>query len=66
MDLSNTTKTLMLIIALTLLGALLRIEEMGSPIIGGLAGMLFMHFPSSWDSLLFNYRDTNQRTLYIF
>lgn len=66
MDLSNTTKTLMLIIALTLLGALLRIEEMGSPIIGDLAGMLFMHFPSSWDSLLFNYRDTNQRTLYIF
>ncbi len=34
MDLSNTTKTLMLIIALTLLGALLRIEEIGRPIIG--------------------------------
>ena len=54
------------IVCLTLLGALMRMPGIGWPIIGDPAGMLLMHFPTSWDSLLFEYRDTNQRTLYIF
>ena len=62
----NTSKLFISIIILILVGAFLRIPEMGRPIDGDLAGMLFMHFPTSWDSLLLNYRDSNQRTLYIF
>ena len=54
------------IVCLTLLGALMRMPGIGWPIIGDPAGMLLMHFPTSWDLLLFEYRDTNQRTLYIF
>ena len=63
---SNATKFSFAITILTLIGTLLRIPGMDLPITGDLAGMLTMHFPSSWDSLLLSYRDTNQRTLYIF
>ena len=63
---SNTSKLFISVIILILVGAFLRIPEMGRPIVSDLAGMLFMHFPTSWDSLLLNYRDSNQRTLYIF
>ena len=63
---SNATKFSFAITILTLIGTLLRIPGMDLPITGDLAGMLTMHFPSTWDSLLLNYRDTNQRTLYIF
>ena len=63
---SNTSKLFISILLLILVGAFLRIPGMGRPINGDLAGMLFMHFPTSWDSLLLNYRDSNQRTLYIF
>ncbi len=62
---SNATIFSISIIILILVGIFLRIPEMGSPITGDLAGMLFMHFPNSWDSLLLNYQDSNQRTLYI-
>ncbi len=62
---SNATIFPSSIIILILVGIFLRIQEMASPITGDLAGMLFMHFPNSWDSLLLNYQDTNQRTLYI-
>ena len=64
---SNTSKLFIsIIISLTLVGAWLRVEGLNRPISGDLAAMLFMHFPTSWDSLLLNYRDTNQWTLYIF
>ena len=64
---SNTSKLFIsIIISLTLVGAWLRVEGINQPITGDLAGMLFMHFPTSWDYLLLNYRDTNQWTLYIF
>ena len=62
---SNTSKLFISVIILILVGIFLRIQEMASPITGDLAGMLFMHFPNSWDSLLLNYQDTNQRILYI-
>ena len=54
------------IVCLTLIGALMRMPGISWPITGDPAGMLLMHFPTSWDSLLFEYRDTNQRALYIF
>jgi hypothetical protein len=66
MNLSKSTWILTIIIPLTIVGAWLRIEGINQPINGDLAGMLFMHFPRSWDSLLLNYYDTNQWTLYIF
>ena len=66
MNLSKSTWILVYIIFLTLVGAVLRVEGINRPIFGDLAGMLTMHFPSSWESLLLNYRDTQQRTLYIF
>ena len=66
MNFTNLKNFSIPILILTLVGALLRVEGIDYPIYGDLAGMLTMHFPSTWDSLLLNYRDTNQRTLYIF
>jgi hypothetical protein len=66
MNLSKSTWVLTIILSLTIIGAWLRIENINQPINGDLAGMLFMHFSTSWDSLLLNYIDTNQWTLYIF
>jgi len=54
------------IACLTLFGALMRMPGLAWPINSDPADMLFMHFPTSWDSLLLEYRDVNQRTLYIF
>ena len=65
MNLSKSTWVLTIIIPLTILGVWLRLEGINQPVNGDLAGMLFMHFPTSWDSLLLNYRDTNQWTLFI-
>jgi len=42
---SDTSKLFVSIIILILVGAFLRIPEMGRPIGGDLADMLFMHFP---------------------
>ncbi|MBT5633119.1 MAG: hypothetical protein HOJ13_10355 [Nitrospina sp.] len=61
-----TSGFLIPIVCLTLLGALMRVTGINWPIVSDPAGMLMMHFPASWDSLLFEYRDTNQRPLYIF
>jgi len=66
MNLSKSTWVITIIIPLTILGVWLRLEGINQPVNGDLAGMLFMHFPTSWDSLLLNYRDTNQWTLFIF
>jgi len=44
----------------------MRMPGLDWPIKGDPANTLLMHFPISWDSLLFEYRDLNQRTLYIF
>ena len=38
---------------------------MDRPITGDLAGMFLKLFQTSWDSLLLNYRDSDQRTLFI-
>jgi uncharacterized membrane protein len=54
------------LVLLTILGGLMRIIGINGPITDDTAAMLMMHFPASWESLLFEYRDTNQRTLYIF
>jgi hypothetical protein len=54
------------LVLLTILGGLMRIIGVNWPITDDTAAMLMMHFPASWESLLFEYRDTNQRTLYIF
>ena len=62
----NVAKFLISVVALTVIGALLRVQGIDRPITGDTAAMLLMHFPTSWDSLLLNYRDINQRTLYIF
>ncbi|SVE18341.1 uncharacterized protein METZ01_LOCUS471195, partial [marine metagenome] len=54
------------IVILTFIGILLRIPGMDRPVTSDSASMLLMHFPNSWDDLLLNYTDINQRTLYIF
>ena len=62
---SNATKFSFAITILTLIGTLLRIPGMDLPITGDLAGMFLKLFQTSWDSLLLNYRDSDQRTLFI-
>lgn len=52
--------------AMIVTGALLRIQGIDRPLTADPSGMFLMHYSTSWDSLLLNYRDTNQRTLYIF
>ena len=61
----KTTKFLIPTAALTLIGALLRIPEVYHPVSDELASMLLFHFPTSWESLFFNYSCVNQRTLNI-
>ena len=65
MNFFKTTKFLIPTAALTLIGTLLRIPEVYHPISDELASMLLFHFPTSWESLLFNYSDLNQRALNI-
>ena len=62
---SNNKKFSISIIVLTLIGTLLRIPGMDLPITGDLAGMFLMHFQTSWDSLLLNFRDVDQKTSFI-
>ncbi len=62
---SNATKYSISIAILTLVGALLRLPGMDLPITGDLAGVFIKHFQTSWDSLLLNFRDGDQRTSFI-
>ena len=58
---SNNKKFSISIIVLTLIGTLLRIPGMDFPINSDLAGMFLKHFQTSWDSLLLNFRDADQK-----
>ena len=62
---SNNKKFSISIIVLTLIGTLLRIPGMDLPITSDLALIFIKHFQTSWDSLLLNFRDSDQRTSFI-
>ena len=62
---SNNKKFSISIIVLTLIGTLLRIPGMDLPITSDLAVIFLKHFQTSWDSLLLNFRDVDQKTSFI-
>ena len=62
---SNNKKFSISIIVLTLIGTLIRMPGMDLPLTSDLAAAFLKHFQTSWDSLLLNFRDADQRTSFI-